>query len=127
MLEYLQCHTANCTLRDFGEQCVAQFAKQGTEQTQQSIGDNQKHRYGQHRFRLAHGIHDFLEHQRHGHVGKLRQHQENNHRKHSDFELQQIGHQTADDTPIGTGGRGRSVRIGIHLGIEICDDSHYSR
>ncbi len=126
MLEHLQCHAADGALRHLGEQRIAQFAEQRAEQTQQTVADHQEHRDGQHRLRLAHRIHDLLEHQRHGHVGELRQHQKHDHRNHPDFELQQIGQQTADDAPIGAGLGGRSVRIGIHLGIAKISRWHYS-
>ena len=105
MGKHLQRNPPDRTLRDLGKYRVAQLAKQRAEQAQQAIGNHQHHRQGQCRLRMIHRIDNFLQRQRHRHVGELGQHQQRDGQRNAPLEFKQIGQQRAYGVPLGAFGR----------------------
>jgi len=70
-------------LRDLGEHCVAQLAERRAEKTQHAVAHQQQHRQHEHGARLVERVDDFLEHQRHRHVGELGHDQQRHGQRHA--------------------------------------------
>ena len=100
VLEHLERHAPDRALRDLGEHRVAQFTEQGVAETQQAVCDQEEYRQRQHGLRRIEGIHDLLQHQRHGDVRHLGQGQKQQRQHHPPAELPQVGQQRFDGFPV---------------------------
>ena len=109
-------------LRDLDEHRVAQLAEQRIAEAQGAVGEKQGDRQEQELLRLAQGVHDLLEHQRHRDVRDLGERQEAERQQHPPLELPEIGQERADSLPVVTFGRRLAVVLQAHGEKEISQD-----
>jgi len=92
---------AHRTLRDLGEDHVAQVGKSGAGEAQYAVAQNEGHRQHQFGTRLVERVDDFLQHQRHRHRRQLGADQQRQRQQHAAAKFPQIGKQAADRTQAG--------------------------